>query len=137
MIVSTMTLRYLLKASGVCRVRFRLDRLSKLRKRQKLTQKELGAAVGVSSKMISNYENGLGVPDAEHLARLADALETNVEYLLDRTTYGKPLSDLHYRVWERFAEGDQNGIIDLLRKHLVKEGFGKKPVSRKKPPSAH
>lgn len=113
---------------------FRLNRLKKMRKAKGLTQKELAKQVGLSAKMVSLYENGQGVPDADHLTRIADAIDTNVDYLLDRTSYSGRLTDLHYRVLEAFTEGDENRLIDLLRQHFIQKGLGKKPITRRKPP---
>lgn len=113
---------------------FRLDRLRKLRKTLKISQQKLGDAVGVSARMISDYERGRGVPDIEHLALMADALKTNIDYLMDRTIYPKPLTRLHYQAWDAFERGDQNALVDLLRKHLIEQGLGEKPIARPKPP---
>lgn len=112
---------------------FRLDRLRKLRKTLKLNQKTLGDKIGVSARMISDYERGRYVPDTEHLALMADALNTNIDYLMNRTTYPKPLSPLHYQVWDAFERSDQNALLDLLRKHLIQQGLGEKPIARPKP----
>lgn len=135
MIVSTTNLTLPRKTLGVRKVAFRLDRLKKLRKAQKMTQKDLAKLIGVSSKSISNYEKGLASPDGENLVRLADALGSNAYYLTGRTNWPGPLTDLHFQVWERFMDGDQNGLLDLMRKHLLQKGLGKKPISRHKPSS--
>lgn len=53
-----------------------------LRTQRGLTQRELGAAVGVGDKAISKWERGLGCPDVSLLSALSRALEVDVERLL-------------------------------------------------------
>ena len=113
---------------------FRADRLRQLIEDVGITTKELAKAVGVSDRMIRNYKAGKHTPEVEHVTRLADILNTNVEYLMDRTSYPKRLTDIHYRVLEAFTEGDENRLVDLLRQHLIQKGLGKKPITRRKPP---
>lgn len=67
-------------------------RIKELRIEKRLTQKELGKQVNVSAQVISNWERGY-TPNINHddLIRLADALETSVNYLLCRTNDPSPL----------------------------------------------
>lgn len=57
-------------------------RIRALRKAQGLTQKDLGERLGVSQVQISNYELGIDEPPASTLPRLAQILDTSVQYLL-------------------------------------------------------
>jgi transcriptional regulator with XRE-family HTH domain len=66
------------------------DRLRQLRFLRKLTQAEVGEAVGVVGNSISNYEQGRSVPDADMLSRLADFFQVSVDYLLGRTDIPQP-----------------------------------------------
>ena len=56
--------------------------LKKLRKRNNLTQSELGSRVGLSKAVVSKYENGLGYPTFDVLIRLADYFGVTTDYLL-------------------------------------------------------
>ena len=61
------------------------DILAELRQERGLTQKELGQVLCVSTGTISNYENGVHLPDAEKLIVLADFFHVFTDYLLGRT----------------------------------------------------
>lgn len=58
-------------------------RIKELRKAAGLTQRELGEIVGASDVSISFYERGEQSPDVEMLKKLATALNTSVDALLD------------------------------------------------------
>lgn len=61
-----------------------------LRKRQKLTQKDLADKLNVSDKAISKWERGLGLPDISILSTLSMILDTDMESLLEgNATYKK------------------------------------------------
>lgn len=57
------------------------ERISELRKIQKLSQGQLAQAMDVSRQAVSKWENDLATPDALKLIKLADVLDTDVEYL--------------------------------------------------------
>ena len=57
------------------------ERISELRKSKNISQGQLADAVGISRQAISKWENDLTSPDTIHLIKLADALDTEVEYL--------------------------------------------------------
>ncbi|NMY81275.1 helix-turn-helix transcriptional regulator [Pseudomonas rhodesiae] len=56
-------------------------RLARLRSKNGMTQRDLGAAVGVSWSQVSRYESGKAKPRLPILMKLADALGTDVEFL--------------------------------------------------------
>ncbi|WP_300382392.1 helix-turn-helix transcriptional regulator [Clostridium sp.] len=61
------------------------DRLKILREDKDVTQKELGAAVGVSDRVIGYYESNDRFPKDENtLKALADYFNVSVDYLLGR-----------------------------------------------------
>lgn len=57
-------------------------RLKDLRKKAGLTQAQLGDMVGVTKVSISCYENGSRIPTLDTIIDLADALNTNLSFLL-------------------------------------------------------
>lgn len=57
------------------------QRISELRNEWKISQNQLAAAMGVSRQAVSKWENGQSTPDAMNLIRLADVLNSDVEYL--------------------------------------------------------
>ena len=56
--------------------------LRKLRKARSLTQKELGAKVGLSKAVVSKYENGIGYPTFDVLIQIARYFGVTTDYLL-------------------------------------------------------
>lgn len=56
-------------------------RLKFLRKKAKLTQKELAAMLGISQPTICSYENGNSVPSINMLQPIANALFCNIQDL--------------------------------------------------------
>lgn len=59
------------------------EQIQKYRKQRGLTQKELGAAVGVSTQAVSQWECG-GAPDVALLPAIADRLGVTVDALFGR-----------------------------------------------------
>ena len=58
--------------------------LAELRQDRKLTQEALAKILFVSSGTISNYENGVHLPDVEKLVSLANFFNVTTDYLLGR-----------------------------------------------------
>ena len=58
------------------------DRLRRLRKERKLTQKELAGLIGVKNSVISFYEVGDRTPSLEVLIKLSKALHISTDVLL-------------------------------------------------------
>lgn len=57
------------------------ERISNLRKERNINQSELARMMNVSRQAVSKWENDLAAPDTIKLIQLADALNTDVEYL--------------------------------------------------------
>ncbi|GHU77890.1 hypothetical protein AGMMS49992_27090 [Clostridia bacterium] len=53
--------------------------LTELRKREKLTQKELGEIIGVSQRAIANYENGLCNPSPKTSEAIRELFSLTVD----------------------------------------------------------
>ena len=111
-----------------------IERLKQLREAKNLTQLRLAMELNVSQETISGYEIGKAVPPAEMLVKLADTLDTSVDYILGRTDIKSTLraSELS----EQEAE-----ILTILRKQpedkrvfvfdLIKGLEKQKPPARK------
>ena len=56
-------------------------RIIELRKECNMSQGQLATAMEVSRQAVSKWENGLAVPDTQKMIRLAEVLNTEVEYL--------------------------------------------------------
>ena len=59
-------------------------RLKEIRTKKGLSQQKLGDMIGVTKVSICGYENGTRVPTIENLVKLADNLDTTIDYLLGR-----------------------------------------------------
>ena len=57
------------------------ERISSLRKEQNISQGQIAKALNVSRQAVSKWENDLSSPDTLNLIKLADLLNTDVEYL--------------------------------------------------------
>ena len=57
------------------------ERISELRKERNVSQGQLAQMLQVSRQAVSKWENGQSSPDTVRLIQLADALDTDVEYL--------------------------------------------------------
>ena len=61
--------------------------VKELREVRKMTQAELAEKIGVSSKTVSKWETGKGLPDISLLQPLAQALGISVIELIDLTGF--------------------------------------------------
>lgn len=57
------------------------ERITKLRTERNLSQKQLAEVMEVSRQAVSKWENDLSTPDPAKMIRLADVLNTDLEYL--------------------------------------------------------
>ncbi len=60
-------------------------RLKELRKRNKVTQKQLAVAIEISERNYQDYEYGKVIPTALILVSLADYFNVSLDYLTGRT----------------------------------------------------
>jgi len=66
------------------------DRITELRKASGLSQYALAEALDISRQAVSKWESGQSSPDAANLIRLAEILDTDIEYLTTgRRTFGR------------------------------------------------
>ena len=57
------------------------DRIVQLRTSQNMSQNQLAKTLDVSRQAVSKWENGQSVPDPAKMIRLAEVLNTDIEYL--------------------------------------------------------
>ncbi len=93
------------------------ERLRELRKRKKLTMKELGKVFNLAESTISGYESGARKPDIDQVKKFADYFDVPTDYLLGRsdiketTPYTTPLTEKD--------EKDIAKRMEKLRKDLM------------------
>lgn len=63
--------------------------ISTLRKEKGMTQKDLAEKMGVTDKAVSKWERDLSCPDISSIPKLAEALDTTVDTLMDVTPKDK------------------------------------------------
>ncbi len=74
---------YIYRIGAVAMAQFN-ELLFELRQDRKMTQEDLAKVLFVTSGTISNYENGVHLPDIEKLISLADFFGVTTDYLLGR-----------------------------------------------------
>ena len=95
-------------------------KIKTLRRQHKLNQEVFAERIGVSRATLSRWERSEAVPDSEQIARIADALEVSVRYLL-----GEP---------EPESEPDGDELVSLMLKmndNLTKDIIRRKTVFRR------
>ena len=89
-----------------------------IRKEKGITQIRLSIAAEVSQETISAYESGKAFPSVETLIKMADFLDTSVDYLLDRTANNLPYSlrksDLSDKLLHEFSSLNESNQKDVL-----------------------
>lgn len=95
-------------------------RLTALRQAQGLTQEELGAAVGISNRMIAYYERDGAQPPGAILVELARILKVSTDALLGVTPLRERRSPKTARLLKRLQKiedlpaADQRTVLKLV-----------------------
>ena len=71
-----------------------MNNIKKLRKNKNILQTKLAIDLNLTQEAISSYETERVTPSADILIKLADYFNTNIDYLLCRTNYDLPISDI-------------------------------------------
>ena len=120
------------------------ERIADLRKEKNISQGQLAQALDLTRQAVSKWENDLTSPDTIHLIKLADLLDTDIEYLATgRKTYGrrppiviksvetvekiveKPVVQTVEKVVERVVE---KPVVDYVEKPVVQTVYRTKYV---------
>jgi transcriptional regulator with XRE-family HTH domain len=81
------------------------QRLRELRQQRDLTQQELAKRANIHYTHIGRYESSKSMPAADTLRRIAEALGTTVDYLMDGATQDSAKARLNSRaLLDRFQE---------------------------------
>ena len=81
------------------------SRIILLRERADITQVKLSKIVGVTKSTMSKYENGISIPNAELIGRIAAALNTSADYLVGNTADCSPHKK--GKEWVQLSDNDQ------------------------------
>lgn len=71
-----------------------MNNIKELRKQRDILQTKLALDLNLTQEAISSYETERVTPSADVLIKLADYFNTNIDYLLCRTTYNLPIADI-------------------------------------------
>lgn len=99
-----------------------MERLRALRDEAGMTQVRLATELGVSQETISGYEIGKAVPPADMLVKLADRLNTSVDYILGRTDNKHPTRLLENELTE--LESDLIAHFRKLSSQMQQRALG-------------
>lgn len=89
------------------------NRIQKLRKEIRLTQKELAEKVNVSPQVISNWERGYTDPSHEDIKMLSESLGCSADYILGNTDV-KSRSDIDSEY--TLTDKDERDIAKRIKK---------------------
>lgn len=115
------------------------ERIVFLRKKHNISQGDLAEALDITRQAVSKWENDLSSPDTLNLIKLADVLDTDVEYLAT----GKEPAPLPIRppvIIEKIVEVDKFIEVEkkvtvekpvVLREEVPVEIVVEKPVFKK------
>ena len=105
------------------------ERLLAIRKEKKMSQSELAKKVGIHANVLGRYERGEARPFVEMAAKLANALEVSLDYLVGNTELELDKNTLK-RIEEvsKFSDKDKEHVYVLLdafiRDVKAKQAFG-------------
>ncbi len=102
------------------------ERITELRKEQKISQGQLADALEISRQAVSKWENDQSTPDSMNLIRLTEILDTDIEYLTTgRRNFGRrpPVVLKSVQTVEKVVE---KPVIQVVEK--VVETVVEKPV---------
>ncbi|MEI6349091.1 MAG: helix-turn-helix transcriptional regulator [Bacteroidota bacterium] len=97
------------------------NRILKLRKEKNLSQTDLANKAGVSYAQIGRYETKGAQPPAEIINKIADALETTTDYLINGDKDEKAKATLkdsellqQFKAVEQLNDKDKSTIKDII-----------------------
>ena len=100
------------------------ERILELRKAEGISQGDLAKALEVSRQAVSKWENDLANPDVINLIRLAELLDTDVEYLATgRRTFGRrpPVVIRTTETVEKIVEKPVIQTVETVIEHVVEK----------------
>lgn len=93
------------------------NRIKELRSKNNLTQSELAERVGLTYIQIGRYEKGKSSPSADVLQKLADALNTSTDFLMNGSS---ELVEAQLSDKELIKQFKEVELMNEQDKHLVK-----------------
>ena len=100
------------------------ERITELRKAAGMSQLDISRALDISRQAVSKWENDTSSPDVMNLIKLADLLDTDVEYLATgRRTYGRrpPVVIRTTETVEKIVEKPVVQTVETLVERIVEK----------------
>lgn len=96
------------------------SKIAQIRKEKRLSRDEIGKMVGTSGAVIGRYERGEITPSVEIAAKIADALEVSLDYLVGSTHSMIRDKKMLYRLelLDQMKEEDRSTILKVLDTYL-------------------
>lgn len=111
------------------------ERIAELREKENISQGELADALEVTRQAVSKWENDLSCPDTLNLIRLAEVLDSDVEYLATgrKMVYRRP--PIVLKSVETVEKVVEKPVIKVVEKVIEKPTiqYIEKPVIQEKP----
>ena len=113
------------------------ERITELRLTSGLSQNQLAKEMEVSRQAVSKWETDQSVPDAINLIRLADLLETDIEYLTTgRRNFGRrpPVVIKTTETVEKIVEKPVVQVVETVVEKIVEKPvveYVEKPIVKK------
>lgn len=113
------------------------ERIISLRKAQNISQGQLAKALEVSRQAVSKWENDQASPDSLKMIRLAEVLDTDIEYLTTgRQNYGRrpPVVIKTVETVENVVEKPVIQVVEKIVEKVIEKPvveFVEKPVIKK------
>ena len=102
-----------------------MKNLKIIREKLNITQVRLSVAIEVSQETISAYEAGKSLPSADTLIKMANFLNTSVDYLLDLTDNSLPVKVMKQNDYDElisiYNRLDKEGKEDIIKYAKVRE----------------
>lgn len=111
------------------------ERIAELREKENISQGELADALEVTRQAVSKWENDMSCPDTLNLIRLAEVLDSDVEYLATgrKMVYRRP--PIVLKSVETVEKVVEKPVIKVVEKVVEKPTvqYIEKPVIQEKP----
>ena len=98
------------------------ERITYARKQKKMTQSDLGKMVGTSGDIIGKYERDEIKPSIDTAAKIADALNVTIDYLVKDSEYKNIDNETLKRMkeLERLSKEDKGHVFAMLDAFFAK-----------------
>lgn len=98
------------------------ERITYARKQKKMTQSDLGKMVGTSGDIIGKYERDEIKPSIDTAAKIADALNVTIDYMVKDSEYKNIDNETLKRMkeLERLSKEDKGHVFAMLDAFFAK-----------------